>query len=182
MLPITTPRLVLRSLRPEDAQPLAIMIGNWNVIRWLSRPPFPYTLADAEAFIIDTITARLPAGCTRAAITRDEDLIGIVSIEPREASPELGYWLGESHWGNGYMSEAAAALVARYFAATTPDILHSGHFVGNHGSACILARLGFEVVEQGQVFSRPQAKSVADTRMTLTRTRFRTLHPEGLDP
>ena len=38
---ITTDRLILRPLAAEDAQPIASLVGNWNVARWLAQVPFP---------------------------------------------------------------------------------------------------------------------------------------------
>ncbi len=44
---IRTERLLLRPLRADDAEPLFALFANWEVIRWLSLPPWPYTLEDA---------------------------------------------------------------------------------------------------------------------------------------
>ena len=79
---IRTERLTLRPLRPEDAEPIARMIAEWEVIRWLTMPPHPYALADAEGFIAG-------AGDTHRAITRDEAFLGMVTL-----GTDLGYWLG----------------------------------------------------------------------------------------
>lgn len=177
MLPIATARLVLRSLVPEDARVVANLIGNWNVVRWLALPPFPYSLADAEAFIVDTLTADAVATRAIAAIVRDDQLIGIISIEPRKQGPELGYWLGEPYWGNGYMSEAATALVCAFFERSDATDLLAGYFEGNLGSAQVLAKLGFEQIGNGLLFSRPNGREMPDIQMKLTRFRFRTLHP-----
>jgi RimJ/RimL family protein N-acetyltransferase len=48
---IRTERLLLRPLRPEDAEPIFDLFANWEVVRWLSTPPWPYTLDDARTFI-----------------------------------------------------------------------------------------------------------------------------------
>ena len=39
---LRTKRLLLRALRPDDAAPLFALFNNWNVIRFLSSPPWPY--------------------------------------------------------------------------------------------------------------------------------------------
>jgi RimJ/RimL family protein N-acetyltransferase len=177
MSPITTERLKLRPLEPDDAQAIANLVGNWNVARWLSQVPFPYALADADAFIVHARTGAPADVGTVAAITRDDQLLGLVSIEPRHRGMELGYWLGEPFWGNGYMSEAAAALVSAFFSLTRADQLQSGYFDGNHASARILTKLGFEACGQGQQMSIPNGRAMPDTAMRLTRERFAELHP-----
>ena len=182
MLPIVTDRLRLRPLEPEDAQAIANLVGNWNVARWLARVPFPYTIADAEAFIVHARTGGAAADGAIAAITRDDQLIGLVSIEPRHHGMELGYWLGEPFWGNGYMSEAAAALVSAFFHRSDADALQAGYFEGNHASARILTGLGFEACGQGQQMSLPNRRAMPDTAMRLTRERFASLNSRTTNP
>ncbi len=104
-LEIKTDRLLLRPLGPADAPALVPLIGDYEVSRWLSVVPHPYTLADGETFV------REIAGPWDRAITLAGELIGVVGI-----SGGLGYWLGRPFWGHGYMSEAAAALVGAWFA------------------------------------------------------------------
>ena len=48
---IRTERLLLRPLRPSDAEPLLAQFANWEVVRWLGTPPWPYTIDDARSFI-----------------------------------------------------------------------------------------------------------------------------------
>jgi RimJ/RimL family protein N-acetyltransferase len=48
---IRTSRLLLRPLAPADAEPLFALFADWEVVRWLSMPPWPYTLDDAKSFI-----------------------------------------------------------------------------------------------------------------------------------
>ena len=46
-----TRRLTLRPGWPEDAPAVARAIGHEEVVRMLSKVPWPYRLADAEAFL-----------------------------------------------------------------------------------------------------------------------------------
>ena len=48
---IGTRRLILRPLRESDAAAIFALFNDWNVVRWLSAPPWPYTRGDAEAFV-----------------------------------------------------------------------------------------------------------------------------------
>ena len=158
MLPIGTPRLSLRRLRLEDGPRLANLVGNWNVVRWLSAVPFPYTLADAECFIIDSRAIPPDSRCVRAAVTRDGQFLGLAGLDPKPRGVELGYWLGEPFWGNGYMTEAASALVAAAFARPDIPVLTSGYLEGNAASAGVLAKLGFAL----RAVSRADVRRKAD--------------------
>jgi RimJ/RimL family protein N-acetyltransferase len=41
-LTLTKPRLTLRPLRLEDAEPFFALFNNWNAVRLLSSAPWPY--------------------------------------------------------------------------------------------------------------------------------------------
>jgi RimJ/RimL family protein N-acetyltransferase len=51
MTTVRTERLLLRPLHADDAEPLFALFSDWEVIRWLSTPPWPYTPGDARAFV-----------------------------------------------------------------------------------------------------------------------------------
>ena len=111
---ITTSRLLLRPPVMADAPAIARLVGDFEVSKWLSVVPHPYTLADARAFL------RSGVGPWQRAITLEGALIGLVGI-----GPGLGFWLGRPYWGQGYMSEAAAALVGAWFDAVATDRLRT---------------------------------------------------------
>ncbi|HVG81316.1 MAG TPA: GNAT family N-acetyltransferase [Methylomirabilota bacterium] len=117
---ILTQRLRLRSLAPRDAGALIAHLNDWQVARWLARPPYPYSAADAEAFIaLVRERHRRPHPLLFALADRDEDrLIGTIGIEPDGAcGGELGYWIGQPFWGRGFGREAATAIIGAAAAA-----------------------------------------------------------------
>lgn len=133
---IQTDRLVLRPFRDADASRVAALIGNLSVSRWLTRVPHPYSHDDARSFFARNAQDDMVRAVTRADDAADE-IIGCCSIQN-----ELGYWLGQPFWGLGYASEAATALVDRYFSRCQTD-LRSGYMLGNAASARVLSKLGF---------------------------------------
>ncbi len=110
---IRTERLTLRPLRSTDAAALVHHLADWSVMRWLSAPPWPYTLTDAEDFI------------------------------PRvSGAQDLGYWLAKEKHGNGLMSEAVTAVLLDHFSVSTQPVI-SGHMPGNEASRSVLLKHGF---------------------------------------
>ena len=174
---VRTRRLHLRRPREGDADRLYSLFANWEVMRWLSSPPWPYALADAHAFInarkafnFDFITA---------AIVLDDAFIGIVdaiikpaSVVQRELGYSIGYWIGQPYWGYGYMSEAARGFIAHAFAAIPDDTIFSGAFAGNTASLRIQEKLGFVRDGEGMFFSNPHRKDVLHVNTSLTRAHF----------
>lgn len=149
---LETERLVLTSVEPEDALRIAVLCNNWRVARWLARVPYPYELEDARAFCgLVAQTTRSGSDLVWAIrLQGEKPLLGVISVTGLHAEvPELGFWLGEPFWGQGFMGEAAAAAVAGFFRLCAHPDLYCGAFAGNEASLRIQARLGFQKTGSG---------------------------------
>lgn len=137
-----TERLVLRPLRAEDADALHPMCSDAEANTYGT---YPATTTIEQTR--EQMAKRVADTAWRAwAITlKDDDTaIGTVaSYEKRQGKvTEIGYTLSRAHWGNGYVTEAVAALIdllfaegqRRVFADTDPD---------NAPSIAVVKRLGF---------------------------------------
>ncbi|MBK1795529.1 GNAT family N-acetyltransferase [Devosia sp. WQ 349] len=143
---ITTARLVLATPTLNDVQAIARACNNRNVHRFMSRLPFPYGEDDARFFIENIVPSD---GEHVLGIYLEGALIGIVGFRLEGGQePELGYWLAEEHWGNGYMSEAAEALVAAA-RKTGAASLRSRALAENTASRGVLRKIGFIEVGEG---------------------------------
>jgi RimJ/RimL family protein N-acetyltransferase len=114
---LDTARLRLRAYRDEDQADMVALAGNWQVARWLTNLPHPYTDADA-AFWIDHVRQDHATGRARSfaiALRATDQLIGGCGLDGSFADgddePALGYWLGEPFWRQGYAREAVAAVI-----------------------------------------------------------------------
>ena len=154
---ISAGRLLLRPLFISDAADITRLIADWQVMRWLTSPPWPYTLADAEWYLGD----RSSNGSL--AILFHGRLAGVVSVNNK-----LGYWLGREFWGRGIMTEAAGAVVAKFF-ANHDAVLNSGYLIGNTVSCKLLEKLGFRETAIEAVHSNSLSRDVRLQKMALTR-------------
>ncbi len=162
---IRTERLVLTVPSMAHAPAIAQLANNKNVHRWMARLPFPYALSDAE-FFVEEIVPTAEEACF--AIEADGTFIGVVGLHFNDGQvPELGYWLGEPFWGQGYASEAARALVAEARAAGA-TALRSRALKENAGSRNVLRKAGF--TETGEVIEA--ANNLAGQTMVLMRLEF----------
>lgn len=174
---LPTERLVLRRVVADDAEALFALFANWEVVRWLSTPPWPYAVEDARSFIAAQM-ARSPDRSTYFAITLDGALIGGIdasSNRPAGAPPEapvLGFWLGQPFWGRGFMSEAALAFTRHVFVSTGQATIYSGAFAGNAASLRIQEKLGFVRTGETMHYSRPRGEKLAHIGTELARARF----------
>ena len=135
MTPLHTNRLVLRPFGMPDARPLTQLIADPCVHKWITRAPRPFRVSDAQDFICK----HMKSGQMVYALTLDGTLIGCCSV----SDDELGYWVGQPYWGNGFATEAASAVVNAYFSEKETPLI-SGHLEGNTGSHNVLIKLGFK--------------------------------------
>jgi RimJ/RimL family protein N-acetyltransferase len=153
-----TERLTLRHGWIEDAPALARAIAYESVAMKLARMPWPYGLADAEAWLTRSRAVDDPS----LLIFRHKEgscaLVGGIGIDMGgERGPELGYWITPAAWGRGYATEAGRAVLAIARETLGLRRIVSGHFVDNPASGRVLTKLGFRAtghVEQRRCVAR----------------------------
>jgi RimJ/RimL family protein N-acetyltransferase len=151
-LEIETARLRLRSFSHEDLADLVTLANNWQVARWLSTMPHPYTEADGREWIARVQQDHATGRPRRFAIALKETgrLIGGVGLDGSTGDdseePALGYWLGEPYWGNGYAREAVAVVIDYGLRTLGVETIRAYTDPSNLASQKILLRCGLEKV------------------------------------
>lgn len=85
--------------------------------------------------------------------------LGCCGLRPYGQEPgvyELGFHLRSPHWGQGFGSEAAQAVIAYAFERLKASALFAGHHPDNANSRKTLLRLGF--VPAGEQFYEPTGR------------------------
>lgn len=141
-----TQRLKLRPWIPEDEPDIIEGLNNLEVSRWLALVPYPYTTADAKAWI----TFCQQAGNDRfdfAIETLDnKKVIGGVSllnIDYKAGKAGGGIWINAQYQGKGYGREAFNEKIAFAFETLHLDYLENGLFKGNVASLQMQQKLGY---------------------------------------
>jgi RimJ/RimL family protein N-acetyltransferase len=135
----------VRSLTAGDAAAVVKYANNKRVsVNLRDRFPFPYTRADADAFIA-AAASHQPE--TDFAIASRSEVVGGIGfhrqIDVHRLSAEIGYWLGEPYWGRGIATQAVRGLTEWVF-ATTPLVRLFAHvFEWNPASARVLEKSGY---------------------------------------
>ncbi len=141
---IRTARLRLREPHADDAARLADLANDFDVARMTTSMPFPYGRADAEAFLARVAARDRDREAVFAVEHLGEGLVGVLGFHPKEGSaPELGYWIGRPHWGQGLATEAAQAALAWADREWGKRWTIAGHFVDNAASSRVLTKIGF---------------------------------------
>ena len=142
----------MRALRDDDLTDLVALINNWEIARWVSSVPYPYTEVDGREWIARVQQDHATGRPRRFAIAlRESDrLIGGVGLDgsPGDQSeePALGYWLGEPHWGNGYAREAVAAVIDYGLRTLDMETIRAYTDPSNLASQKVLSRCGLKQV------------------------------------
>jgi RimJ/RimL family protein N-acetyltransferase len=138
-----TPRLLLRPGWPEDAQALHSAMADEGIVRNLASAPWPYSLADAQGFLMRAHEERLPVFLAFKRTGGKPHLVGGCGIGRREDGvPELGYWIARPFWGLGFATEATRAVM-RIARATGHKRITASHFVDNPASGRVMRKIGF---------------------------------------
>ena len=146
MMILKSENLILRPWEESDAECLYHFARNPNVGPIAGWPP--HESIEDSLNIIKTIFSKRET----YAIVKDDIPIGCVGLlfHPDtnhwwgDGASELGYWIGEEYWGNGYAAEASKALIRHAFDDLEVSIIYATYKVGNNQSKRVLEKLGFK--------------------------------------
>jgi RimJ/RimL family protein N-acetyltransferase len=146
---LRTSRLVLGSFEPEDAVDLQRLAGAREIADTTLSIPHPYELDHALAWIGNQRkeSARGRAANFAIRLLPGSTLIGCVGlrdIDPEHLQAELGFWIGRDWWGQGYASEAAAAVVRFGFDTLRLNRIYAHHMARNPAAGQVLRHLGMQ--------------------------------------
>lgn len=139
---IRSERLFLRPGWPEDWEELLGLINDEAVVRNLARVPWPYTAEDARNFAQRPQEKLLPHFFITLPTAEGAKLIGSAGLGRSDGEIELGYWIASDHWGQGYATEAARAVL-RLAATLGHRRIVAHHFADNPASGRVLRKIGF---------------------------------------
>lgn len=144
---IKTPRLRLRHWRDEDVAPFAALNADPRVMRHY-RAVLDRGESDAMAGRIRAHMAEQGFGLWAVSVPGEADFIGFVGLSrplfEARFTPcvEVGWRLAFEHWGRGYATEAARAVLAHGFGPLGLDEVVSMAVPANRRSLAVMRRLG----------------------------------------
>ena len=139
---LETERLTLRKPTLADVRAIARLANDRRIAENTRRLPHPYSQDHAIEFVRAIADDRSE---TVFLIENNHTPVGMVGVDWHEQdAPELGYWLGVEHWGQGFGTEAARAAIDFFFEEFDNEHLISGARVANPSSRNILEKCGFQ--------------------------------------
>jgi GNAT superfamily N-acetyltransferase len=164
---LLTRQLKLRALRLRDMPVLALLAAGDAVRHNLTVVLEPATASSlGETFIVERRKDRAPLGAGGYRATQEDG-----------AAVELALWIGERHWGRGYGTEIAQALIDRAFALRQVNEVCAALRVTNVRGRRLLEKCGFQ--QRGAGMARAAHGAFPAERFVLSRRTWISLKAWG---
>lgn len=149
---IATDRLILRPPAPDDLPWVLASMNTLAVMRYLGGEV--RTFQEVEEGLAADCAAFSSGGHQRWTVWLRDGAVrvgrcGLFHVRSPAAPPalqgqrEIGWTLAEAHWGHGYATEAARAVLAYAFGTLQLPRVWSQTSDSNAGSTRVMRRLGF---------------------------------------
>jgi RimJ/RimL family protein N-acetyltransferase len=179
-LVIETARLVMRAPAKRDLDGVVKLANNIRVAEMTATIPHPYTRKDAESWL-EKVSSGRGYSLVLYAKAEKRTLVGVAGFGHRgeESNPEIGYWIGEPFWRQGFATEASRALIDHAFTETEIDALSASCRVQNDASRRVIEKCGFSWVSTGLNQVKALGASVPVDRFVLSRRTWESLRAWG---
>jgi RimJ/RimL family protein N-acetyltransferase len=144
---LTTARLLLRTVGPEDTEAVYVAAQDPDIQRWTTIPS-PYLPEHAQSFTHELA----PEGWANTSMFTfgvfllEGDLVGMLALMMRSLGvAEVGFWTAKPHRGNGYITEAVRTASHWAFTEASVDRIEWRAEVGNTPSRTVAERAGFTI-------------------------------------
>lgn len=157
--PLETPRLIIRPLMLPDARDLYAVCCNDAVSRFVLWSTHR-SIADTKAFIRSVMRQyRMGEPASWGIQLKNGPVIGtigFVGINHEHSLAEVGYSLGQPHWGNGYATEALSAVLAFGLERMHLNRIEAQYDVNNPASRRVMEKAGmrFEGVHRQKLYNK----------------------------
>jgi [ribosomal protein S5]-alanine N-acetyltransferase len=146
-------RVSLSEVLPADKPALVEHLNDKEIYERTLRIPYPYTAADADAWLSRLTEKKREQGQPMDWAIRNEAglLIGCLGFDGVELGKshraEIGYWLAKPYWGQGLMTAIVNRMCRFAFEEWGLLKLQAHVFPPNTASARVLQKCGF--VQEG---------------------------------
>jgi len=150
---IKTDRLTLSELLATDIPTIIKYAGNKKIAETTLNIPHPYKEKDAIFWINMAHQGfqnktQYTFGIRLNATNEWIGGIGLI-INQRFNRAELGYWIAEPFWNNGYATEAVKAILKFGFETLQLNKIYATHLMGNPASGKVMIKNG--MIKEGEL-------------------------------
>ena len=151
----------LRELLIGDANDISSLM-TYNISKSLWEVPYPYTLDNALNFIDSSYKEFRSFKTVNFAILYKKNpepnglvgIIGLKNINIDDRKANLGYWIGESFWGNGIASESVKLVINYAFSVLRLEEVYAYVYSQNKPSMRVLEKNGMTKAGEVNEYSK----------------------------
>ena len=142
-----TGRLLIRRIRPEDAEACCVWMGDPEVARYEYWDPYTLDKLRAEFREVAAVPPGTPGvwNLHGVVLRETETIVGCVLIRIQDAvhrQAEIGFHFHKIHWGRGLATEAAGGLITHGFETMNAHRIFGVADGRNAGSIRVMEKLG----------------------------------------
>jgi RimJ/RimL family protein N-acetyltransferase len=152
---IETSRLTIRSFLESDIPEYATIVADPQVTRFLGDGS-PHSYEQAAAYVHNCIRSEAKGDVARYAVVLREtgELIGFCGFKKAHGYIDFGWRYARRTWGNGYATEAAAAVLDYGLNTLKLSNIVAVAALENVGSVRVMEKIGLQFEAFGQVRGR----------------------------
>lgn len=141
---LKTERLLLRQIKPDDAEMVYVWLSDPEVCkyeRWQPHQSVDYT----RGYIAEVLNGYTSDCIYQWGIELNSELIGsvsVVNVDDCDQKATLGYCFAKKYWSKGYATEAVKAVLHYMFTAVGLNRIEASHSVNNIASGRVLEKTG----------------------------------------
>jgi len=150
----TTSRLFIRHMHPQDQPSMTRSTNSKAVSKYMSLAfPDPPTIDSTNSWIALNVARPIQTDFVICEASAPGDVIGGIGLklgaDVMSHTAEVGFWVGEKHWGKGYVTEALEGMTRYCFESWEGKDgqrltrLWGGVFGGNVGSMRCFEKCGY---------------------------------------
>lgn len=150
---ILTPRLKLRKWKDQDREPFSNLNADPRVMEFM---PKALSREESDSFVeeIESDFKEHKFGLFAAELAKSQTFIGFIGLAvphfKASFTPcvEIGWRLAFEHWGNGYATEGARAVLEFAFTELKLKEVVSFTVLANLRSCRVMERIGMKFIEE----------------------------------
>lgn len=153
---LETERLLLRKFEDGDVDGIFDMRRDPEVMRFISDVQTEREESEAWMTRISSLWQSEGIGYCALVEKSTSEVAGWCGLWkiPETKEIEVGYAVAKRKWGNGYATEAAAAMVGHGFGSLGLDRIVAVAFPENEASIKVMRKLGMEYVMTGEFYGK----------------------------
>ncbi len=144
---LNTQRLILRKIEVDDFTALVRHANNPKIAQWILNIPHPYHEPDAAfrmRYVVQGFKDKLRY-VFAIILAESDELIGEISLHlDHKERAQLGYWIGESYWQQGFATEAGKAILNFGFRTLALTSIYATCHLDNPASGQVATKLGLQ--------------------------------------